>query len=120
MQNNIVQQWLEHYGTEVEVYFTIYEGACARCQQMYLTDGIGSQPVLFKLIEVIVTPSKAGVKIEEMYPSGGGHNLCCNRTLTVKPPNSQWDHTLKQFVLVRNTYGVTRKSKIIVTVKKIE
>lgn len=115
----MIDIWLKHYGVTVEVYFSIYHGACSDCQKTYLVNGLGSEPILYKLTDLIKKEIDAGGEIENLYPSGGLTNVCCNRTLTIKPANSKWDSALNQYIIERNNYGIKRQSKIIVTIKRV-
>ena len=119
MKDRTIKLWLAHYGINVEVYFNLFKEACPNCIRRYLTNGLGSEPVLFRLKDIIENEVIAGGKIEDLYPAGGKQNVCCARILTVKPENGKWDDKLLQYMIVRNTYGVKRKSKIVVTIKEI-
>ena len=118
MQTPIIEQWLEHYGANVQVYFTLNGGACKHCQQKHLANGIGTEPTLFLLLDIIEGHTRLGGNIEDLYPSGA-LPICCNRTISVKPPDTIWSNDKQRHIVVRNTYGVNRKSKIQVIITVI-
>ena len=118
MKNHTIKYWLDHYGNDVQAYFSLYDNVCKRCEQKYLTNGAGSEPTLFNLFDFVNRELSAGNRIEELYPNGDKKTICCPRTLTIKPTNSIWDGNQGRYVLVRNTCGVTRKSKVTVRVTK--
>ena len=118
-QHGRAEQLLGKYGDEVEIYFSVYQGACKHCIETYLTDGLGSEPIVFKLVDVLANGSNIGRKSKDWLPSVDPLHPWCRCTLTIKPKNSIWSDKLQQYILVRNTQGVNRKSKITVTIKEI-
>lgn len=115
-QQGIASQLLKQYGESAKVFFSVYESACKHCQAVYLTDGIGSEPKQFKLVDVIANGNNIGVKAKDYKPSVDPLHPYCRCTMHPVPENAVWDKVKKQFVIVRNTYGVNRKSKIKVTI----
>lgn len=115
-QHGRAEYLIDKYGDKVEIYFTVYNGACKHCIETYLTDGLGSEPRIFLLTDVLANGSNIGRKSDQWLPSVDPLHPWCRCTLTQKPANSKWDENLQQFVLVRNTHGVNRKSKIKVTI----
>lgn len=115
-QHGRAEQLLKTYGDDVEVYFTVYEKACKHCVRIYLTDDIGSEPKVFKLIDVMANGNNIGVKSIDWLASINPIHPWCRCTLTLKPKNSIWDANKNQFVITRNTHGVRRKSKVKVEV----
>jgi len=115
-QQGIASQLLKQYGEEVKVFFSVYEKACKHCVATYLTDGIGSEPKQFKLLDVIANGNNIGVKAIDYKPSVDPLHPYCRCTMHNVPENGVWDAEKKQFVIGRNTYGVKRKSKIKITI----
>jgi len=116
--HGIAGNLLEKYGEDVEVFFSVYPKACKHCVDLYLTDGIGSEPKVFKLKDVIANGSNIGRKAKDYVVSVSPVHPQCRCTIGHKPENTVWDDITKRFILARNTYGVERKSKIKVTIKR--
>lgn len=115
-QHGVAAQLAKEFGDDVEVFFHVYPGACKHCIETYLTDGIGSEPKIFKLNDVVANGSNIGRKAKDYLPSIDPLHPFCRCRMDRKPENGLWDKTKKQFVIGRNTYGVKRKSKIKVTI----
>lgn len=115
-QHGRAQNLFKNYGDDVEVYFTVYPKACKHCIRIYLTGDIGSEPIVFKLKDVLGNGNNIGVKSIDWKASVNPIHPWCRCTLTVKPPNSVWDSATQRFILIRNTHGVKRKSKVKVSV----
>jgi hypothetical protein len=115
-QHGISTKLLEDYGDDVEVYYDVYEGACEHCIRTYLTNGLGSEPKVFKLKDILRNGNNIGRKAKNYLPSVDPLHPWCRCTINRKPPDSVWDMVKQAFVLVRNTYGVKRKSKIKITI----
>lgn len=117
-QNGIAAQLIKQYGEDVEVFFSVYPKACKHCIEIYLTGGIGSEPKVFKLKDVIANGSNIGRKSDQWRASLSGIHNWCRCGVNLKPENSVWSNEKNMFILTRNTYGVNRKSKIKVTVTR--
>lgn len=114
----IASQLLAQYGDGVEIFYTVYNKACKHCVEIYLTDGIESEPRVFKLKDVIANGSNIGRKSSELKATVSPIHPFCRCTMHHKPENTVWSEDKHMFVLKRNTYGVKRKSKIKVTITK--
>lgn len=117
-QQGIASQLLNKYGEEVEVFYSVYVKACKHCIELYLTDGIGSEPRVFKLKTVIENGSNIGRKAKDYKAVVGPVHCFCRCHLNYKPENTVWDKVKKMFILVRNTYGVKRNSVIKVKIER--
>jgi hypothetical protein len=115
-QHGVSSQLLNQYGEDVYVFFNVYESACQYCVATYLTDGAGSEPKTFKLVDVIENGSNIGRKAADYEPSVDPLHPFCRCSMNHYPENGVWDASKKQFVIKRNTYGVKRKSTIKVTI----
>lgn len=102
----------EEAGEEAFGYKEVYEGACEHCISLYLTDGIGSKPKIFRISTLISNGTNIGRTTKEWKPVIGSTHPWCRCELHHLPPNHEWSEEKKMFVLKRNTYGVQRKSKI--------
>lgn len=112
-------QILKTYGEEAEVYKSVYKGACKHCIEAYLTNGLGSEPRVFKLKELIENGTNIGRKTADLKPIIGPHHPHCRCELYYKEPNNSWNQETQDFTDVkRNNYGVKRKSKVKFTITK--
>jgi hypothetical protein len=80
------------------VYKDVYEGACRHCIALYLTDGLGSQPRLFKLSELVANGSNIGRKVADWKATITGVHPWCRCTLRKLIKGMTWSATDKQFV----------------------
>ena len=88
------------YGKDAEVYKDVYPGGCPVCRRLYLISGeIGTEPIVFKLSTLLANGTNIGVKQANAKPVIGATHPYCRCTLNVKPPNTEWNQELKQFVL---------------------
>lgn len=117
-QHGIASQLLKQYGDDCKVFFSVYDQACDHCVRIYLTDGSGSEPKVFKLKDVIANGSNIGRKVVDWLPSISPLHPWCRCTMHNFPENGVWDKDKKQFIISRNNYGVERKSKIKITIKQ--
>ena len=79
------------YGTDVEVYKDVYPGACRYCIQLFLTNGIGSQPKIFKLQELIANGNNYNSKPENWKPVLGVVHPFCRCSLNSLPQGMTWN-----------------------------
>lgn len=56
-------------GQDPFVYKKVFENACKYCIKAYLTNGIGSQPKIFKLSELLANGSNIGRKVADYLPT---------------------------------------------------
>lgn len=106
----------KEYGDDAKVYKDVYDGACEHCIRLYLTNGIGSKPIIFKLNELIANGTNIGVKTKDWKPVIGFVHPFCRCTLSHVPPNSIWNPKTRSFsTVIRKKYGVKRKSKVKIT-----
>jgi hypothetical protein len=100
--NNIFQegraaQIINLYGADALVYKTVFEKACRFCIKAYLTSGIGSEPRIFKLSELIANGTNIGVKSDSYKPIVTSHHPFCRCQLHHLPKNQVWDKEKKEF-----------------------
>lgn len=99
------------------VYKVVYPQACRHCIQAYLKAGLGSQPKLFKLIDLMKNGDNVGRKVADWKPVVGSHHPFCRCDLRKKQKGYIWNDTTKRFELPKNfERKVERKSKITITV----
>lgn len=106
----------ENYGDNALVYKDVYEGACEECIKLYLTNGFGSEPIKYKLIELISNGNNIGRKTKEWKPVIGPLHPWCRCTLHHIPEDSIWDSNLKGYKEGEFKRKVERKTKIKVQI----
>jgi hypothetical protein len=52
-----------------EVYKMVFEGACKNCIRLYLTNGTGSEPIVYKMSQLVANGSNIGRKADEWLPT---------------------------------------------------
>lgn len=76
-QIGVAQQIMENYGAEALVYKEVYQQACSSCIHAYTTQGIGSKPRIFKLIDLIANGDNIGLKRKDWKPVLGPQHPFC-------------------------------------------
>jgi hypothetical protein len=84
-------------GTDPLVYKIVFEGACKWCIHLYLTGGIGSQPKIFKLSELINNGNNIGRKQSEWKPVIGAVHPYCRCKLHKLPEGYIWNKETQSF-----------------------
>lgn len=108
--------------SEIFVYKQVYPGACKHCVKLYLTNGIGSEPKVFKLSELKANGSNVGRKVADWLPTLDPIHPYCRCSLVylstaVKPA---WDKDKKAFEEVKIALKKPRpKVKAIVGGKEV-
>lgn len=73
------------HGEDALIYKDVYPGACISCTKLYLTGGVGSQPILFKLSELKENGTNIGRKQDEWKPVVGPTHPYCRCTINQAP-----------------------------------
>lgn len=81
------------------VYKQVYQGACKHCIRLYLTNGLGSKPKIFKLNELRDNGNNIGRKSDDWKPVVGPIHPFCRCKLTEHRNGEKWDKEKKQFML---------------------
>lgn len=119
----VVQNWEGEVGcVEVEKNNTllvringkcIWVGNCKYCIKAYTTQGIGSKPRIFKLIDLIANGDNIGVKAKDWKPVLGPQHPWCRCNLRYIPKGYVWDEELQTFVPPKDfERKVQRRSKV--------
>lgn len=93
------QNILKNYGNNAEVYFDVYPGACNKCKELYLTnpDDDYSEPVVFKLKDIIANGNNIGRKVADWKPTISPTHPYCRCTINYKKPGFAWDRETRAF-----------------------
>ena len=107
----------KEFGDEAEVYKDVYPGACKHCIRLYLTNGLGSMPIVYKVSDLIANGSNIGRKSFEWKPVVGATHPWCRCTLTHKPADYDWDEETKRFNKPKPfKRRVQRNSRVTITI----
>jgi len=92
-------------GDETYMYFNVFPRACKHCIRLYLTNGIGSKPIVFKLSTLRSYGNNIGRKVAEWKASLFGVHPFCRCSVSRWQKGFEWDDKKKMFV---------RKRKIVI------
>lgn len=87
----------DKYGKDSLVYKNVYLGACVYCVKLYLTAGIGSEPIIFKLSKLKANGTNIGRKAKDYRAVVGSTHVNCRCTLHSYNPNFNWDEKTQGF-----------------------
>lgn len=105
------------YGVDSLVFKDVFPGACRHCISLYLTNGIGSKPIIFKLSDLIANGTNVGRKVADWKPVVESTHPHCRCDLRQLPKGKIWDNEKKYFVTGGEIERkVERKSKVKITV----
>jgi hypothetical protein len=85
-----VMTLLQEKGEKAEVYKDVYLGACDSCIKAYTTAGIGSQPIIFTIEEILKNGDNIGRKVNEWLPVVGPMHPFCYPEKTEVLTNRGW------------------------------
>jgi len=104
-------------GRDILIYMDVFSGACRFCIKNYLTGGIGSIPILFRLSELRANGNNIGRKQKDWLAVIPPQHPFCRCHINEVPEGFDWDPRVRSFTklkpLVRK---VERRSKIRITV----
>lgn len=107
----------EYGDKDVLVYKDVYGGACKHCIRLYLTAGLGSQPIFFKLSELRANGTNIGKKVVDWKATLGPLHPYCRCTVNEVPPGYDWDKETNTFIRVpyktKNEKVLNRKKVLI-------
>jgi len=108
-------------GKDPLVYKDVFDQACRHCIHLYLTRGLGSEPRVFRLSELIANGTNIGRKVGDWKATIGGVHPWCRCSIRQKQDYTVWDKTKKQFVydedaLKREEKHLDIKGKVKVTI----
>ena len=99
------------------VYFQVYPGACRHSIRLYLTNGVGSQPRIFRMSELLNNGTNYGVKSSEWKPTVHPVHPFCRCNLMQLPEGYEWNEETHRFEPPKEyKRKVQRKSKVRITI----
>jgi hypothetical protein len=93
------------------VYKMPQGNACKHCIRLYLINGIGSQPILFKLSELIANGSNIGRKVDEWKPTVDAIHPHCRCPLFEYQEGYLWNTKTQRFDTVDPEYKTKTAAK---------
>ena len=92
------QQIKRAHGAKAEAYKIVFDQACETCVTLYLTDGMGSQPKVFTIDELIANGSNIGRKKNDWKPVIGATHPWCRCQLESLPKGAgKWNAKKQNF-----------------------
>jgi len=86
------------YGKEAEVWKEVYPAACRFCIKFYTTNGIGSEPKIFKLNKLRQNGTNIGRKQSDWKPVLSATHPFCRCMIHSKLEGYVWNEEKKMFV----------------------
>lgn len=105
-------QIIDTYGDDCEVYKRTFPGCCKDCEKNYGTPN--EEPIIYKIAELRINGTNIGRK--EQLPVIGQAHPWARSILHPIPPDSIWDNNKKQFIITRNNQGISRNSKVKISI----
>lgn len=84
-------------GRDPEVYKRVFKEACKYCIKAYLTNGIGSEPKIFKLSELRANGTNEGRKVADWLPVLGVMHPYCRCSIFEKNEGFIWNTETQSF-----------------------
>lgn len=122
-QIGIAETIMKEHGLDAIVYKEVFQGACKNCIRLYTTQGIGSKPRLFKLVDLIANGDNIGIKVKDWKPTLGSVHPFCRCQIKFLPKGYEWDEETLQFRPPKEYKPkIERRSKVKICVgnKKFE
>lgn len=85
-------------GKDAEIWKEVYKNACRFCIKFYTTNGIGSEPKVFKISELAKNGTNVGKKQSDWLPTIYATHPWCRCSTHRKPKGYVWNEELKMFV----------------------
>lgn len=106
------------HGKNSKVYKDVYPGACRHCIRLYLTNGIGSKPRIFKLSTLLANGSNIGRKAKDWKPVVGPTHPWCRCTLSEYDSRYEFNPDTRRYDIPKENIEprVPRQSTVQVTV----
>lgn len=101
-----------NYGDDAKVYMDVFGGACKICIKNYLTNGLGSQPKIFKLSDLPPSTTNYDKKQNEWVAVRPPQHPYCRCHMNYLPDGYVWSDEEKQFVPGKVESKSGRKSKV--------
>lgn len=112
-QIGIAETIMSEHGLDALVYKEVFPGACKHCLRLYTTNGSGSKPRLFKLVDLIANGDNIGRKAKDWVPTLQGIHPFCRCQLRYLPKGYVWDEERQIFAPPKDYKPkIERRSKV--------
>lgn len=112
-QIGIAETIMSEHGLDALVYKEVFPGACKHCLRLYTTNGSGSKPRLFKLVDLIANGDNIGLKTQYWKPVLGYVHPFCRCQLRYLPKGYVWDEERQIFAPPKDYKPkIERRSKV--------
>lgn len=105
---------VEKFGSDAQIYKNVYAGACKHCIGAYLTGGIGSEPKVFKAIDLINNGSNIGKKVSDWLPVIGPLHPFCRCTSHYLQNGQKWNSSSNSFEIIKPVNNRKRTAKVTI------
>ncbi len=107
-------------GEDALVFKHVYNDACMHCIRLYLTAGLGSQPIIFKLSKLRENGSNIGRKTSDWLAVVGSTHPHCRCTLHDYDSDYQWNNKTQMFDIPKERESKRKREKIKVVFNEKE
>jgi hypothetical protein len=118
LDSGIAAGIIRRKGINALVYKDVYNGACLSCINTYLKNGIGSEPILFKVGDLISNGNNIKRKQKDWKAVIGPLHPFCRCTLQAVPENSEWDKTTNSFNKIKENTNQRIKGKVKIKISQ--
>jgi len=98
-------------GGDAKVYKRVYTGACKHCERLFLTNGIGSKPIVFTLSKLRDNGSNIGKKVDQWQATISPVHPYCRCELVVLEDWEIWDEEKGKFVTKKKSKDELEQKK---------
>ena len=103
---------IRKYGDEALCWKHTFDAACRHCLKLHLTQGVGSEPIIFKLSTLIQNGTNIGRKVDDWKAVLGTNHPYCRCDIQPIFAGQKWNKDTNRF-----EYSLDRERKVIRTSK---
>jgi len=103
---------IRKYGDEALCWKHTFDSACRHCLKLHLTQGVGSEPIIFKLSTLIQNGTNIGRKVDDWKAVLGTNHPYCRCDIQPIFAGQKWNKDTNRF-----EYSLDRERKVIRTSK---
>lgn len=92
-----MQAFLRNERSSGKVYFSVFPGACQSCIKLYLTAGVGSEPKIFRVEDLLANGSNIGRKRSDWKPTISPIHPFCRCLVMNYIDGDVWDRESQSF-----------------------
>jgi len=103
---------IERENPTARVYFDVYPQACKHCIRLYLTGGLGSEPITFTIQEIRNNGSNIGLPVKDWKASLSGAHPNCRCSVNDVPYGYIWSEEKRAFTTPDPDWKPSTNSKL--------